>query len=64
MKAKGISYEGVGKVVMFVIEKVSPLDGSTKVFLKDTDPSPGDYSGPDKDQTKRIARIASYILEA
>ena len=64
MKAKGISYEGVGKVVMFVIEKVSRLDGSTKVFLKDTDPSPGDHSGPDEDQTKRIARLASYILEA
>ena len=66
MKAKGISYEGVGKVATFVIEKVSPLDHRrTKAFSKIyTDWSPGDHSGSDKHQTKRIiARLACYILE-
>ncbi len=32
MKAKGVSYEGVGKVVLFTIEKVSFFDRDTKSF--------------------------------
>lgn len=42
MKAKGVSYEGVGKVVTFMIEKVSSLGLRTKALLRDTDWSPGD----------------------
>lgn len=64
MKAKGISYEGLGKVVMFVIGMVSPLDRRTEALLKHTDWSPRDYSGSDRDQTKQIACLASYIVEA
>lgn len=64
IKAKGVSYEGVGKVATFVIEKVSPLCLFTKVFLTATDWSPGDCSGPNRDQAKWIARFTSYIAEA
>ena len=37
VKAKGMSYEGVGKVVTFVIENVSSAYHLTGPFLKDTD---------------------------
>lgn len=64
MKAKGISYEGFGKVVTFAIEKVSRLGCRVIAFLKGIGWSPGGCSGSDRDQNKRIARLASYIIEA
>ena len=46
-KAKGVSYEGMTKAVMFTIEKVSSPDRCGKASLKDTDRSPG---GPDRSE--------------
>ena len=52
VKAKGTSYEGVGRFITFVIEKVSLLDRRTERALKSTDWSPGDCSGSHRDQTR------------
>ena len=51
MKAKGISYEGLGKVIMFTIEKASDLDRRRKLSLKDTDWSPADRNKSYRYQT-------------
>lgn len=52
VKAKGTSYEGVGRLITFVIEKVSLLARRTERAQKRTDWSPGDGSRSDRDQTK------------
>ena len=69
LKAKGILYEGVGKVATFVIEKVGPLsplecrtkNGSLHI---ETDWSPRNQSRSDRCQTKSTAYLASYDIEA
>ena len=64
MKAKGISDEGVGKVVMFIIEKASAQDHCAKAFLNETDWPSGDSNRSDRDETEGIFGPASSIIEA
>ena len=64
VKAKGMSYEGVGKVVTFVIENVSSTYHRTGPFLIDTDLSSGNCSKSNRHQNKQIACHTCYIVEA
>ena len=64
LKAKGMSYEGVGKVVTFVIENVSFTYHLTGPFLKDIELSSGDCSKSNGCQSKQIACFTSDVVEA
>ena len=64
LKAKGMSYEGVGKVVTFVIENVSFTYHLTGSFLKDIELSSGNCSKSNGCQNKQIACSTTYIVEA
>lgn len=64
VRAKGVSYEGVGKVVMFTIEKASTLEHCTKTFLKETDWPSGASNRSDRDEAEGIVRLTSSIIEA
>ena len=64
LKAKGMAYEGVGKVVTFVIENVSFSYHLTGPFLKDIESSSGNCSKSNGCQNKQIACCTSYIVEA
>ena len=64
IKAKGVSCEGVGKVVMFTIETVNASDRVMKALLKETEWPSGNPCRPNRDQTERTVSCASYINEA
>lgn len=64
IKAKGVSCEGVGKVVMFTIETVNASDCGMKALLKETEWSPGNLCKSHRDETERAISCASYIIEA
>ena len=64
MKAKGCSTEGVGKVVIFTIEKVGHPNQRRRVFLKYTEWPPGNRNRSGRDETERVVSRASHIVEA
>ena len=64
LKAKGMSYEGVGKVVSFVIKNVSFTYHLTGPFLKDIELSSGNCSKSKGCQNKQIACSTIDIAEA
>lgn len=64
VKAKGVSYEGVGKVVMFTIEKASTLERCTEALLNETDWPSGGSNRSDRDETEGPVGLTSPIGEA
>lgn len=64
VKAKGVNYEGVGKLVTFTIEKASRLEPCTKALLKETDWPSGGSCRSDRDETERSVGLTSSIVEA
>lgn len=64
VKAKGVSYEGVGKVVALRIEKVRIHDHITTVRLRNLGRSSRNQNGPSQDQIELFGPFATHVNEA
>ena len=64
VKAKGVSYEGVGKVVALRIEKVRIHDHITTVGLRNLGRSSRNQNGPSQDQIELFGPLATHVNKA